>query len=257
MSGGPNGGKQPLNVLADNAIEWHQDQKAYVARGNASAKRGETTIYADVLTAYYRETKDKGTEIFRLNANGNVRVVTPTQQVMGDQGVYDTDQQVAVITGRQLKLITPNEVVTARDSLEYFEAKRLAVARGDAIAVRKQDRIRADVLLGLFKEGKNGALDLERIDGEGNVLITTPSDVARCKRVMYSVATEIAVLTGDVHITRNDNQINGNAAEMNMKTHVSRVLGSGGRVEGLIIPQQVEPAKSGDSAKPAKPGRTP
>ena len=36
-------GKQPLNIQADNAIEWHQDQKAYVARGHASAVRGTST----------------------------------------------------------------------------------------------------------------------------------------------------------------------------------------------------------------------
>jgi lipopolysaccharide export system protein LptA len=252
---GDGNNRQPVNILADNAIEWHQDQKAYVARGNASAKRGDTTVYADVLTAYYRETKDKGTEIHRMTAEGNVRVVSPNQQVFGDHGVYDIDQQVAVVTGKGLRLITPNEVVTARDSLEYFEATRLAVARGDALAVRKDDRIRADTLVGRFKEGKAGALELERIDGDGHVVITSPTDVALCRRVMYSVASDIAILTGDVKITRNDNQVNGDAAEMNMKTHVSRVLGGGRRVEGLIIPQQAEQNKPGQAGQPGQPAK--
>ena len=42
--------------------------------------------------------------------------------------------------------------MTARDSLEYYEAEKLAVARGDAIAVRKLDRLRADLLIAHFAE---------------------------------------------------------------------------------------------------------
>ena len=70
--------------------------------------------------------------------------------------------------------------------------------------------------------------------------------MALCDRVLYSAITEIAVLKGSVRITRGTDQINGDAAEMNMKTHVNRVLGEGRRVEGLLIPK-AEPAK--------KPGR--
>ena len=39
---------------------------------------------------------------------------------------------VLVLTGRNLKLVTKNEIVTARDSLEYYEKKSMAVARGNA-----------------------------------------------------------------------------------------------------------------------------
>ncbi len=254
-------GKQPLDIQADNAIEWHQDQKAYVARGHASAVRGTSTIHADVLTAFYRESKDKGAEVFRITAEGSVHIVTPSQEIFGDRGVYDVDKQAGIITGRGLRLLSKTDVVTARDSLEYYETTKLAVARGDAIAVRKDDRLRADVLIAHFAESPPPAAgaapapvkkpagtakpgeettansSLDRLDGVGNVVITTAQDVARCDRVLYSAATEIAVLKDNVRITRGTDQINGDAAEMNMKTHVNRVLGSGKRVEGLLIPK--------------------
>lgn len=281
LPGGAGTGKQPVDIQADNAIEWHQDQKAYVARGHASAVRGTSTIFADVLTAYYRETKDKGAEVFRIAAEGNVHIVTPSQEIFGDHGVYDTDRQAGVLTGQNLRLTTKTDVVTARDSLEYYDAEKLAVARGDAIAARKDDRLRADILIAHFaesaaktgaadkapppakpdkpakpgKDGKPGAdsgenTSLDRLDGVGNVVITTPQDVAFCDRVLYSTATGIAVLKGNVRITRGSDQINGDAAEMNMKTHVNRVLGEGRRVEGLLIPK-AEPAKKPAPDKPA------
>jgi len=250
--GPPGQGSGPIDVSADQGIEWHQDIKAYVARGRAKAIRGTTTITADVLTAYYRETKDKGNDVFRLVAEGNVHVVSPNQEVFGDRGVYDADRKLSVITGKNLKLLTKTEVVTARDALEYYENDRLAVARGDAIAVRGDRQMRADILIARFAEGAGGKLDLERIDGDGNVLVTTPTDVARSKRLMYSVATEVAVLTGDVHITRDGNQINGEAAEMNTKTKVNRVLSSGQRTQALLVSKNAVPAPA-SGTNPASP----
>ena len=232
----------PIAVDADQAIEWHQEQKAYVARGNAVAKRGDVTITGDTLVAYYRDIPAGGTEIFRLAADGKVHIFSPTQNVYGDRAVYDVDKLVAVVTGSNLKLITPTDVVTARDSLEYWETQKLAVARGDAMAVREQNRVNADVLVGLFADGADGNMEMTRIDAQGNVVITTPTDVARGRQGVYNLKTEIATLTGDVRLTRGENHLNGQTAEVNMKTGISRLLStgdrSGGRVKGLFIPGQ-------------------
>ncbi|AWK86204.1 hypothetical protein DEW08_08030 [Azospirillum thermophilum] len=246
--GGKDGGKQPVEINADQAIEWHQDVRAYVARGNASAKRNDSTVFADVLTAYYREVPGKGNEVFQLLAEGNVRIISPNQQVFGDRGIYDVDKKIAVVTGSNLKLITQKDVVTARDSLEYYEDRELTVARGDALAVRGTDRMRADVLIGRLRKMPDGSTQMERIDGSGNVVVTTATDVALSDKLVYSVADNTAVLIGNVKITRGDNQLNGEAAEMNMNTKVNRVISGpeAGRVNALLIPGQ-QPGADGQA----------
>ena len=85
-------------------------------------------------------------EIYRVNADGHVTIKGERQTVVGDQAVYDVDQQIGIVTGKGLKLTTATDVVTARDSLEWYDQKQIAVARGDAVAVRETKRIRADVL---------------------------------------------------------------------------------------------------------------
>ena len=42
-------------------------------------------------------------------------------------------------------MTTPTDVVTARDSLEWYDQKQIAVARGDAVAIRNGKTIKADV----------------------------------------------------------------------------------------------------------------
>ena len=150
---------RPVAISAASGIEWQQDAQVYIARGNAVAKRGTTEVYADTLTAHYRPSKTAGsdTEIYRLDADGHVTIKGETQTVVGDQAVWDVDQQTGIVTGKALKLTTPTDVVTARDSLEWYDQKQIAVARGDAVAVKENvKRIRADVLTAHMTKAKAG-----------------------------------------------------------------------------------------------------
>src|SRR5881394_3009836 len=150
----PSADNLPLEVQSDSGIEWQQDMKAYIARGNAVATRGPTQVHADTLIARYREAKGTSntgnaggnTEIYRVEADGHVTMTREGQTVVGDRAVYDLDQALMVVTGETLKLTTATDLVTARDSLEWYDQKQIAVARGNAVAVRNGKTIKADIL---------------------------------------------------------------------------------------------------------------
>lgn len=233
-------GDQPVEIEAIDSLEWFSEEMLYVARGDVVLRQGETTLTADTVTAAYRELEDGSTEIFRLTAEGNVVVTTPEQTVTGATGVYDVDRAVFVMAGGDLKLVTPNETVTARDSLEYWETQKLAVARGDAKAVRGDDEVEADELTAEFVDGPDGEQEMQRLGARGNVVITTPTEVARGSEGVYNVDTGIATLTGDVQLTRGGNQLEGDFAEVDMETGVSRLMsqpGGGRPLRGLLVPQ--------------------
>src|SRR6266851_2279994 len=145
------GDNSPIQIQADSGIEWQQDAHIYIARGNAVVTRGPGEMHADTLIAHYREAKGGGntganTEIYRVEAEGRVTLKRDTQTVVGDRAVYDVDQAIAVVTGKGLQLTTPTDVVTARDSLDWYDQRQIAVARGNAVATRNGKTIKADVL---------------------------------------------------------------------------------------------------------------
>lgn len=229
----------PVTVEADNGIEWIRDSKTYVARGNAKAIRGDTQVTADVLRARYREKPDGTSEIFRLIAEGNVVIDTPRERASGDKAVYDLDKSNVLLTGRNLQFRSGQDLITARDSLEYWQESQVAVARGDAVATRERQEIRADALTAFFEKSKKGGTALSQVDADGNVVITTPEEVARGREGVYDAKKGTATLTGDVRITRGKNQLNGERAVVNLNTGVSRLLPAGkggGRVKGLFTP---------------------
>src|ERR1700758_5462435 len=118
---------RPVAISATSGIEWQQDARVYIARGDAIAKRGTTEVHADTLTAHYRPSKTAGgdTEVYRLDADGHVVIKGETQTVVGDQAVWDVDQQTGIVTGRTLKLTTPTNVVPPPDSLNGTTKSRL------------------------------------------------------------------------------------------------------------------------------------
>src|SRR6516165_3379651 len=227
---------RPIAISATSGIEWQQDAQVYIARGNATAKRGTTEVYADTLTAHYRP-----------NADGHVTIKGETQTVVGDQALWDVDQQMGIVTGKALKMTTTTDVVTARDSLEWYDQKQVAVARGDAVAVRENvKRVRADVLTAHMTKDKAkpaetksgarlaksapsdptakpgvaaglpGASDessrISRIDAQGNVIVSTATDIGRGDYGVYNADTGLVTLLGNVTITRGDNAIRGQYA---------------------------------------------
>lgn len=245
----------PIEIYADEGIEWQQKSQAYIARGNARAVQGEVTIFGDVLIAYYRKLPQGGTQIWRMDATGNVRIVSPEQTAYGAKAVYGVESGVLVMTGKPL-LVTKTDRITARDSLEYWEKRSMAVARGNAIAVRGDKRLRADVLTAYFVKGKDGKSEMRRIDAFDNVLISSPTEIVRARRGVYNVKTGIVVATGSVKITRGQDQLNGQAAEINLNTGISRMLSGGaGRVHGIFQPQSVKGKAAGQGTKRMQPRR--
>jgi lipopolysaccharide export system protein LptA len=305
----------PIQITARDGIDWRQNEKVVIANGDARAVRGDVTVTADHLYAWYRkkgenvnapepaapsssgEPDTEGNEVYRLRADGNVHIYNPTDQAWSDQATYDLDQAVMVMTGHALKLTTPDDTLTARDTLEYWPQKHMSVARGDAVLVTNDARrVSADTLVAYTLDQNSGQAGakppapapvapspattgrpapaggsmeamvgkLQRAEAFGNVTVRTLTDIVTGDRGVYVPDTDIAHLGGHVRITRGLNQVNGSEAVVNMKTGVATLLsGENGRVAGLVVPndQNGLPPDSDQQGKaprpPAKAGATP
>lgn len=246
-----------IDVTAQKSVEWYQDQHLYIARDKARAVRGTLVVNADLLTAHERQdTKqqkasgDGAGSIDRLTARGHVIVTDQDKRVLGDNAVYDLDKHLIVVTGKNLRYETETDTVTARDSLEYYEEQKLAVARGNAVADRPDHHVEADTLTAQFKADENGADKLSRLSALGNVTIVTATDVTRGDEAVYEAADNRAVVDGHVRITRsNGTQLTGRRGEVNFTTNQSRLLrDETTRVSALLPPSQKPPGAATDSS---------
>ncbi len=285
-----------VTVTAAGGIDWDQNAQTVTAYDQARAVRGAVTVDADRLIAFYRKKKvapgaaapaaapqptpgpntpdeTGNNEIYRLEAVGHVHIYTATDQAWGDKALYDIDQSVLILTGHGLRLTTPTDVITARDSMEYSPPIRRSVARGDALLTTADGRrIQADILVGysapdhsqpkedvqtvatssakppdpLTSSGK-----LQKAEAYGDVVVRTQTETVRGERGVYVPDTGIARIVGNVRITRGQNQLNGQAAIVNMRTGLATLTQDpGDRVQGLIVPNEQSPSQ-GTAKKPA------
>jgi len=294
----PNDG-QPIEIRADNGIEWQQNTRTYIARGHAVAIRGPTEVHADTLIAHYRDAKGGNaggnTEIYRLDAEGNVLIHKEGETITGDHAVYDVDQAVGVITGKNLKMTTATDTITARDRFDWYDQKQIGVARGDAVAIRNGKTIRADVLTGYMtktpagpakpgekpkpaatpaaakagapKPGEKGApgdddSKLSRVDAQGHVVVTNGSDVGQSDYGVYNAQTGIVTLIDNAVITRDKDVIRGQYAVMDLNTNVSRMMpntaadpGKHQQVRGLFVRRDPATGQPATIVAPAAPAK--
>lgn len=254
--------EQPIEITAIKSVEWLRNDKKYIARDNVIITQGDVKISSDVATADYREGATSSMEIYQLTAEGNVTIDNGGNIATGDKAVYDIDKAVATLTGKDLKLTSPDQVVTAKERMEYFPNTRQAKAVGNAKVVRAKDTLSANVITATFKDNKAAAPsstastqtgNLDRIDAEGNVVIVTPSETLRGNRGVYKAATNTAEITGNVRIERGPNIIEGQRAEVNLTTNVSKMFGGEkgeGRVRGVFFPSS-QPKTGTQAPSPA------
>ena len=303
-----------IDVTAQDGMEWRQNEQMVIARGDARAVRGGVTVTADTLVARYRKKAGAATsvasapaavpgaapgaaggpdaganEIYRLEAEGNVHIYTATDLAVGDKAIYDIDSAVLLMTGRAMTITTPQQVMTARDTMEYWTQKHMAVGRGLAtVTTTDGRRVSADVLVGYTQPpagqapaagakppgapavapvagkppadplGASGKL--QRVEGFGDVVIRTAAETVRGDRGVYVADTGIARLAGHVRITRGRNQLDGDQALVNMKTGISTLVREPGqRVQGLVMPNDAsggpKPGKGGTPSSTPGPRR--
>jgi lipopolysaccharide export system protein LptA len=241
------GKDQYLDITADQSLEWHEDESVYIARGHAVAKRGEISVKADTLKAYNRKNPDGSSEVFKMEAEGNVIIEDKTHTVTGDRGVYNIDEKKATLTGGDLKFTTDTDVVTAKEAFEYSETENRITAKGGAKAVRDGRQIESDDMTAWLANNKTGGQDIDRMEAKGNVKIVTREDAVVCDDAVYNLTKNSAVLTGHVKITRGTNPWRGDKVVADFKTGRSKLINTGsGRVSALIGGSGgVKPGKKG------------
>ncbi len=229
----------PIEIQADDGIEWKRDNQIFLATGNARATRGDTTVFADQLRAHYVEAEDGSTDITRLDALGNVRIASTGETAYGDTGVYDVRQAIFVLSGDKVRLVTDEDEITADGQLEYYDRKQMAIARDNAVARRADRSLRSDVLVAYLNKDATGKTQVYRVEAFDNIHIKTAEEDVWGDRGVYNVDSGIATLTGDVRVVRGKNTLAGCSAEVNLKTGLSKLNsceGPDGRARGLLIP---------------------
>lgn len=232
-------GAGPLSLDAANGFEWRREERLLIAEGQAVAQQADVTLKADRMVAAYRTDAKGGMEIYRLDAEGAVRIENKADIATGGRASFDLAARRIVLTGPGLSYVTDGAAVTATRSLEYDLDARKATARGDARVEDRRGRLTAPIIEASLAEAPGQGVALAR--AWGGVVIQTGGDTVRADRAQYDFKAGKAMASGDVRIARGPNVLTGARADIDFQAGVSKLSGDGkaggDRVRGLVFPQ--------------------
>jgi lipopolysaccharide export system protein LptA len=249
----------PIEISADNGIEWKREARTYTARGNALAQQGNTSIAADTLIAYL----DEQDELSNWEAIGNVKIQTSQSTSYGDRAEYTEATRLLVLTGNNLKVVTESQTVTARDQIEYWRDKDAVVAKGNVVIVRPQKNttIKSDEATAYFRDKRDDPATPEdetgdgsevyQVDAQGHVRVDRKEQTAFSDHLAYNPDTEVAILTGNVTIHSKDNTYKGARAELDLQNDVSRLLPAPGKRVFTVIRPKEDDNETNSGTQPA------
>jgi lipopolysaccharide export system protein LptA len=115
------GSNAPIDITADSA-QVISSQCLAIWSGSAEALQGQTRLRAERIKVYTERRGNSCGRTQRIEAEGGVYYVTPTQTARGDNAVYNQSADTIVITGNVI-------IVQGRN-----------VARGDRLTIRVSTR---------------------------------------------------------------------------------------------------------------------
>ena len=242
---------EPIEIFADNGIEWHKNKNKYVALGNAKALSGTLSLESDKIEAFYNENDSSSMNITEVRAKKNVIVQDKKMKITGGEyAEYKILKDYFLINGRNIILTSENNTLKSNKKLEYWRSKNIAIATGEAEAKKDNEFVViADKLVWYLQE-KNQKTSVKKLLGFKNVSIKTNNEVAFSDKAIYNNETEICKLYGNVKLQRGESFLIGEYAEVDLRSGISKLLPAPGnkfnenKVKALIDKGGIDPDES-------------
>lgn len=231
---------EDIHLVADDKVEWHQNEQKMVATGNAVASKKDMNIRADKMTGYYSKYRVNGqdkTGISTVHAEGNVKMHSSKADGFGDTLDYNVADETMILKGRPAKITTEKETITATESITYYPNRQQAVALGEVIASNDAHQIHSNKMVSYFSKNPQGGLEMERVEIFDNLKIISKDATVTAEKGVYLPKENKVKLFDNVIIEQNGNFLKGDMAETNLSTGISKLLtrkSSGKRVTGVF-----------------------
>ncbi|MFQ5533488.1 MAG: LptA/OstA family protein [Sphingomonadales bacterium] len=133
---------QPIEFSADR-LEVEEKNRVATFEGNVKAVQGELRLLADIVRVYFRGPGGNAgdqPEVDRIDATGNVTLLSPDETAQGDWGIYDVDNKIitlggAVVLTRETTVIEGTRLVLDLE-LGRSRIESIATATGEEQRVR-------------------------------------------------------------------------------------------------------------------------
>ena len=267
LSKDPSSRTLPLEIQAENGMVCSQDKRRCTALGPVVSTKGTSVLKSQKLVAHFQEISQKkqatssssalspapslAQDLKKIEAFGKVQFFDVKGGVMatGEYAQYLPASGQLRLKGHPV-LKDPETTVLAGSEVIFYEKARMATTVGRSTLKRADKLMQADMLKVYFTKDAAGQLVFDRLEAEGNVVLSTLTEIAKARRGVYRAQTQVAELFDDVILTRRDGQLRGNYGRYDMLSGQSQLFNNKGgipsshRVQAILNPKTLKKKKS-------------
>ena len=207
----------PVEIYAEDAIEWHKNEKKYLAIGNAKASSGSMSLTSEKIEAFYNEEEDSAMDIKLVKAHRKVKITDKKLEITGGHSAeYNLEKDYFAIFGKNLVLTSEKNKLKSNNKMEYWRNKGVAIASGKATAIKDAEFIIKGEKLIWYIDEVDEKMNVKKILGFTNVSIRTNNEVALSDKALYN--------KDSVKLQKGSSFLTGDYAEVDMNKGISKLL---------------------------------
>ncbi len=263
-----------IEVTAENGFVCDLKTNVCKASGNVVTSNKGSVLKSDVVEAKLAPDIGQsalGASIGRsgvgenkktlqmLKATGNIRFQSKEGGMIarGQEAQFDVRTEELRVWGKptiedgKAKLFVGNYLV-------FYAGAKNATAVGRSTLRYEDKLLQADSIRVYFERDADQKLVFSRLEAEGQVVLSTDTEIATAGRATYRAETKVAELYNDVIISRTSGQVKGHYVRYDMITGQSQVKsltqstggrsGNTRRVQVILEPQSQQTASSKTSS---------
>ena len=138
---------QEIHIKADKIIA-DLDKREMELLGNVRVNQQKTTVTADKMKVYYKDSNSQKTEksiqgaISKIIANGNVTIEMDKMVAVADEAIYIRDPEILTLSGANSRLSSGTNSITGSKIIFFRTKGQLIVESSD------QDQVKALIYTG-------------------------------------------------------------------------------------------------------------
>jgi lipopolysaccharide export system protein LptA len=204
-------------MLESDGMECDRQNNTCKASGNVVVMKGNFNLKSQILITKLRKNKLGKQEIWQVEAIGNVKFKGSADEIASaPYALYNIDDDKLI-----LKASENGEPIFPHNKHLYPTLQK------------GQHLVRAKEISIYFIKSSTNVTALKYVEAKGDVILSTPLDLAHGDFATYDPTTRLAKLTGNVVIARDSGQISGTYAEVKLDTGTSKMLSVAPGIKGL------------------------
>lgn len=255
--------KAPLEINAQNGMICSQDKRRCTASGPVVSTKGSSVLKSEKLVVYFKDKSSPKAEksddnpqqdVEKIEAIGHVHffdtrgAAQKGVEARGHYALYQEEEGKLTLEGHPI-LKDSQTLISGGNRVIFYEKAQRAEIIGRSTVKRDDKLMQADMFNVYFTKNETGQLTFDRVEAHGNVLISTPTEIAKAKRGVYANTTQVAELFDDVVITRVEGQLRGNYGRYDMVSGQSQLFQDQGphehakQIQAILSPKALKRTK--------------